>query len=287
MFAIYRKEIKLFFGGMFGYFTVATLLLFTGLFIAVFHLMQGYASFSYTLNAMQAVLLIVVPLLTMRSIAEERHSRTDQLLYSLPISLRDVVLGKYLAMLSLFAIPTAISALYPLILSAFGSVSLPTAYVSLFGYFLLGASMIALCMFVSSLVENQILAAVLSVLASLVLNFIDSAAVLVPSGALPSFLICILAAFGAAALLWHSTKNLNLGLAAALILVIPTAVIYLVKSEWFVSLVPDFLRAIDPFSRYAGFSYGRFDLTGTVFYLCFVIFFVYLTVRSMEKRRLS
>ena len=70
------------------------------------------------------------------------------------------------------------------------------------------------------------------------------------------------------------------------VLVIPVALVYIVNAKLFTSLVPDFLSAIDLFSRYSGFSYGHFDIAATVFYLSFVGFFLFLTVRSMEKRRL-
>lgn len=287
MSAIYRKELRVWFGGMFGYFIAAILLFFMGLFTAVFNLISGYADFSYALSAMHWVLIIVIPFITMRSVAEERHSRTDQLLYSLPLSLREVVLGKYFAMLTLFAIPTAVFALYPLILSGFGNISLPAAYTALLGYFLLGAAMIAICMFVSSLVENQVLAAVLSIAVLLLIYFIDSAAVLLPESALGSFIICVVAILAAGGLLWRATKNINLGLLAAVVLLLPTAVVYIAKNDLFESLLPNFFISVDLFSRFGGFSYGHFNLVGTVFYLSCIAFFLFVTVRSMEKRRLA
>lgn len=286
MSAIYRKEMRTYLCGMFGWAVMAIFLFFMGLFTVLFNFGSGLADFSYPLAAMQWVLLVMIPFLTMRSIAEERHSRTDQLLYSLPIPLRDVVMGKFLAAVTLFILPTAVSALFPLILSAFGEVSFAAAYTALFGYILLGVALIALCMFISSLVENQILAAVLSIAVSLAIYFMSSIGSLIPSSALVSFILCILACLVAALLMWCAAKNLNLAMITAVILVIPTAVIYLVKAELFESLVPDFLISLDLFSRFSGFSYGHFDLAATVFYLSFIGFFLFLTVRSMEKRRL-
>ena len=286
MMAIYRKELRTYFGSLFGYLVVAILLLFMGLFVSVFNLIGQSADFSYPLLSMQWVLIITVPFLAMRSIAEERHNRTDQLLYSLPMPLRKVVLGKYGAMLTLFLIPTAVFALYPLILSGFGAVSMPSAYLALLGYLLLGAALIAICMYLSSLVENQIIAAVIGIAVLLLLYFMDTLSKVIPASPAVSFIICILAALGAGALLWRTTKNLNLGLLAAVLLVLPISVLYIVKGEWFSSLIPRFLTKIDLFSRFGGFTYGQFDLIGTVFYLCVIGFFLFLTVRSMEKRRL-
>ena len=188
-------------------------------------------------------------------------------------------------MLTLFAIPTAILALYPLLLTAFGQITLSSAYVALLGYFLLGASLIAMSMFLSSLVENQILAAVICVLAILGVYFISTVSALIPASPLLSFLLCVAGALIAAAVVWRTSKNLNLGLIAAIVLVLPTALVYIVKPALFASLVPNFLMSIDLFARYGGFSYGYLDLTGVVFYLTFIAVFVYLTWRTMEKRR--
>ncbi len=286
MSAIYRKEIRVYFSGMFAWIIAAVLLFFLGLFTALFNLLTGFSGISYTLSSMQWVLLVIIPLLTMRAIAEERHSRTDQLLYSLPIRLRDVVLAKYFAACTVFLLPTLVYALYPLILSGFGELSLATAYTALFGYILMGAALISVSLFVSSLVENQIVAAVLSIAAVLAIVFVGSIAMLLPSSALASFVLCILGAIGVGTLILLSSKNLTLGLLVAAALILPTAIAYIINAELFESLVPNALLSLDLYSRWSAFSFGHFDLPSTVFYLTFIGFFLFLTVRSMEKRRL-
>ncbi len=286
MSAIYRKEIRVFFSGMFGWVIAAVLLFFLGLFTTLFNLFEGISGVSYTLSSMQWVLLVIIPLLTMRAIAEERHSRTDQLLYALPIRLREVVLAKFFAACTVFLLPTLIYALYPLILSGFGTVSLAAAYTAIFGYVLLGAALISVSLFVSSLVENQIVAAALSIAAMLAIVFIGSIATLLPASALSSFILCIFAALGIGALILRSTKNLTLGLLVAAALILPTSTVYIINADLFTSLVPNALLSLDLFSRFSAFSYGHFDLPTTIFYLTFTGFFLFLTVRSMEKRRL-
>lgn len=286
MSAIYRKEMRIYLSGMFGWSVMAVLLFFMGLFTAVFNLLSGFSNVSYTLTSMHWVLIVLIPFLTMRSIAEERHARTDQLLYSLPIRQSEVVIAKYLAACTVFLLPTAVYALYPIILSGFGSISLASAYTALLGYVLLGAALIAVSLFVSSLVENQFLAAVLSIVSMLVIYFMSSIAMLLPSGALASFLLCILAALGIGALVWRSTKNLTVGMAVSAVLILPTSVIYIVNTDLFKGLVPKALLSLDLFTRFGGFSYGRFDLPATIFDLSLIGFFLFLTVRSMEKRRL-
>ena len=286
MSAIYRKEMRIYLSGMFGWSVMAVLLFFLGLFTSVFNLLSGISGVSYTLTSMHWILIVLIPLLTMRSIAEERHARTDQLLYSLPIRQSEVVVAKYLAACTVFLLPTAVYALCPVILAGFGEVSLAAAYTALFGYILLGAALIAISLFVSSLVENQILAAVLSIVSMLVIYFMSSIATLLPTGALASFLLCVLAALAIGALVWNSTKNLSGGMAVSAVLILPISVVYIVNTDLFEGLVPNALFSLDLFTRFSGFSYGRFDLPATVFYLSLIGFFLFLTVRSMEKRRL-
>ena len=287
MYAIYRKEMKVYLSGMFGYLIMALLLLFMGLFVTAFNLISGYTDLSYALSSMQWVLIVTVPFLSMRAIAEERHNRTDQLLYSLPIPLWRIVMGKYLALVTLFLLPTALSFLYPLLLISFGAPASATAisYTALVGYVLMVCALIAVCLFVSSLVENQIVAALLSVLAALVFAFIDVLGTLVPSAPLASFALCLVAALGIAALMWVSTKNLTLGMIVAVILVLPISLTYIIRSALFASLVPDFLLSLNLFVRLGGFTYGHFDIPAAVFYLTLIGFFLFLTVQSAEKRR--
>ena len=105
----------------------AFLLLFAGIYTMVINLQSASPYFEYVLMNMDFIFLIIVPILTMRVIAEERRQKTDQLLYSLPLTMTQVALGKYLAMLVIFLIPVAVIGVYPLVLTAFGAVYLPAA----------------------------------------------------------------------------------------------------------------------------------------------------------------
>ena len=284
--AVYRKELRLYFCGMLGWIVAAILLLFGGLFTAAFHLLGGNTDFSPVLIAMQWVLIVIVPFLTMRSIAQERHTRTDQLLFSLPLSLREIVLGKYFAMLTVFLLPTAVTALYPLILDGMGEFSLAAAYTALLGYILLGAALIAVCTYLSSLVENQITAAIVSMGTLLLLYLLNRASGILPGGALASLIGCTLLLLGVGAWVWRASNKLHLGLITAAISILVMTVVYLVRAALFDGLLQKLLYGVDLFSRYGGFAYGRIDLVGIVFYLSVCLFFLFLTVRSMDKRRL-
>lgn len=162
MCAIYKKELRAYLTSMTGYIFMAVLLAVTSLYYVANCLVGGYPVFGAVLSAVYFVLLIIVPVLTMRSMAEEKRQKTDQLLMTAPVSLWKIVLGKYLAMVTIFLIPMAILCLYPLILLQFGSVSLPMAYTAILGDTLFGAACLGIGLFLSALTESQVIAAVLT-----------------------------------------------------------------------------------------------------------------------------
>ena len=129
----------------------------------MYNIQAAVSNFEYVLSFGCLVFVVIVPILTMRVLAEERRQKTDQLLYSLPVSTVGVVLGKYAALIVLYLVPLAIICAYPLIFAQYGEVYLPTSYGSIFAFFLLGAAFIAVGVFLSSVTENQLIAAVSSI----------------------------------------------------------------------------------------------------------------------------
>ena len=194
MCAIYKKELRAYLTSMTGYIFMAVLLAVTSLYYVANCLVGGYPVFGAVLSSVYFVLLIIVPVLTMRSMAEEKRQKTDQLLMTAPVSLWKIVLGKYLAMVTIFLIPMAILCLYPLILLQFGSVSLPMAYTAILGYTLFGAACLGIGLFLSALTESQVIAAVLTFGVLFFLNMVSGIAnVIGASGVLASVLnaLCI------------------------------------------------------------------------------------------------
>ena len=194
MCAIYKKELRAYLTSMTGYIFMAVLLAVTSLYYVANCLVGGYPVFGAVLSSVYFVLLIIVPVLTMRSMAEEKRQKTDQLLMTAPVSLWKIVLGKYLAMVTIFLIPMAILCLYPLILLQFGSVSLPMAYTAILGDTLFGAACLGIGLFLSALTESQVIAAVLTFGVLFFLNMASGIAnVIGASGAVASVLnaLCI------------------------------------------------------------------------------------------------
>ena len=155
MTAIYKRELKSYFQSMTGYVLIAFLVIFTGIYFMAYNLNSGYPYFSYVLMNINYVLIIIIPMLTMRSFAEERKNKTDQLLLAAPVKLFDIVMGKYLAMVTVFAVPCLIFCIFPIIIKSFGTAYLKVDYLSILMFFLLGCMYLVIGMFLSSLTESQ------------------------------------------------------------------------------------------------------------------------------------
>ena len=162
MLAIYKRELKSYFRSFIGFLFIAVTLFFLGLYFSVYNLMNGYPYFAYVVSSVTFLFMLTVPILTMRVLAEERKQKTDQLLLTSPVSVSGIVMGKYLALVTIYAIPIAVLATYPLIMSKFGTVAFGSAYTALLGFFLLGCANLAIGVFISSLTESQVIAAVLT-----------------------------------------------------------------------------------------------------------------------------
>lgn len=285
--AIYEKELRSSFCSVTGFLFAAFVLLFTGIYCMAINLSGGYPNFEYTLSNMTFIFLVAIPVLTMRSVAEERRQRTDQLLYSLPLSMTKVVLGKYFAMLTVVALPFAVMALYPLVLALYGSVNLLSAYGNLLAFFLLAASLVAVGMFMSALAENQVIAAVLTFVSLLVLFFLGDLATYIPTTATASYLALAAMAALLSLLLLYLTKSFPVAAIALVVLEVGMGAVFYVKPSLLEGLVPELLGGLSVFDRYSAFVGQIFDLTGIVYFISFSAVFLFLTVQALEKRRWS
>ena len=287
MSAIYKRELHSYFCGMTGPIFMAFLLLMTGIYMTVYNLLGGYPNFETALSGVSFVFLIAVPVLTMRSMAEEKHSRTDQLLYALPLSLSSVVLAKYLAMVTVLGIPVGVMCFYPLILGRYGTIAYAGAYGSILAFFLLGCALIAIGMFISSLTESQVIAAVVSVAVLLVTYLMSGLASMLPETAGASYAGFLAIAVIIGLIVQVMVKNSTVSMGVTAVLVAGVSVVYFVNKELFTGALPALLRSLALFDRMYSFTNGIFDLTAIVYYLTVAVLFVYLTVQSMDKKRWS
>lgn len=287
MTAVFRHELSSYFKSVSGYVFGAFLLLFAGIYTTDINLNAGLTNFEYVLDYMCIIFLIIVPILTMRVVAEERRQRTDQLLYSLPLTMTEVVLGKYGALLVVFLAPMAVIGVYPLILSAFGNVYLPAAYSAWLGFFLLGAALLAIGMFISSLTESQAVAAGLCFVVMLVNYFITSLAGFISTTAFASFAAFTVVILALAGIVWFMTRS---GLASGVLALVLEAVLlffYAGDTSAFEGFFPEVMENLSLFDQFYQFVNGVFDLRAVVYLLSVSGLFLFLTVQSLEKRRWS
>lgn len=285
MIAVLKHELRLYFHSLTAYVFGAFLLAFVGIGAMLYNIQAAVSNFEFVLSFGSLVFVVIVPILTMRVIAEERKQKTDQLLYALPITTTQVILGKYLALLVVYLIPLALISLYPLVFSQFGEVYLPTSYGSIFAFFVLGAALIALGVFISSLTDNQGFAAGIGIAAILLNYYSVSLSEYISSTAFGSLAaLCVLVVL-LAMLVKYLTKNETLAYFGAGGLLVLIMGFYMYDPTKFEGLLPQVMADLSLFERFYVFVNGVFDMTAIVYYLTVIIFFLFLAVQSLEKRR--
>ena len=283
--AIFQHELRGAFHGLAAYLFCAFLLVFVGVGAMIYNIQAAVANFEYVLQFVCIGLVVIVPVLTMRSFAEERRQKTDQLLYSLPLGTWDIVAGKYLALVTVFLVPMVFISAYPLLFSIYGEVYLPSAYGSLLAFLLLGAALIAAGIFVSSLTESQGFAAGIAIAAFLLNYYSVSLSEQVSATALGSLLALGVTALLLALLIRALTRNAALAWGVGGVCALAALVVYLIDAAKLEGLLPTLMEKLSLFERFYPFVNGIFDWTSVVFYGSVIVFFLFLTVMSLEKRR--
>ncbi len=288
MLAIYKRELKAYMTSMIGPLFIAALTAVTGIYFVVYNLRIGYPYFSYVLGGLLFIFLLIVPVLTMRSLADERRSKTDQLLLTSPISVGKIVMGKYFAMVTIMLIPVIIFCFCPLIIKTGGTAYLKADYASLFAFFLLGCVYIAIGMFISALTESQIIAAVGTFGILLFFYLLDGMIGMIPTTASASLFGLIAVLFVICLIYYGMTKNwmaaAGIGIIGAAVLV----VLYVFKNSMFESALPNLLSAISINAVIESFINDQvFDVAGLVYYISLSFVFLFLSSQMIQKRRWS
>ncbi len=282
---IFERELNAYFQTLYGYVFTAFLMLVGGIYTTVYCLQGGLATFERVVSSMTFLFLIVIPILTMRSFAEERRQKTERLLYAAPVTMTQVVLGKFLALAVVVAIPVLLLALYPMGLRLFGDVDLLAAFCSLTGFYLLGITLTAIGIFLSAQVDNQAVAAGLSFLVTLLLFFLSSLADSVPDSSWISLAALVLLAILAGWVVWSLIRQKWIAGGTAAVLGAGAVTAWAVKPDLFTGLLPELMRKLSPFDRFYVFLNGIFDWTAVVYFGSVIAVFLFLTVLTLEKRR--
>lgn len=287
MLAVYKKELRSYLTSMVGYVFIAFILLILGIYFTAYNLQYGSPDFGVTLSSVTFLFLIITPVLTMRILAEEKKNRTDQLLLTAPIAVWKVVLGKYFSMITIYLIPVAVGNLYPLIMGKYGAVSYPMAYTAVLGFFFLGCAQIAVGLFLSSVTESQIIAAVLT-FGVLFCSFVmDGIAGFFSDTALTSMLTVLILVILLAMVIYQMTKDVILSSIVGIGMSAVVVILYFIKSSLFSGLIQKVLDLFAIVNHFDNFVGGIFDVTGVVYMFSVICIFVFLTIQCIEKRRWS
>ena len=285
MSAVFKKELRSYFSCMTGYVFLAFFVFITGLYFSHINIFNGSPDYNYTISGTAIMFLITIPMITMRLFSEEAKNKTDQLLFTSPVSITKITLGKYFAALTLFLISMLLTAVFPVILSTRGV--LPTAQIlgTYLGYFLLGSCFISIGIFVSCLSENQIAVSIATFAIIFVFYILDALAVNFPSGKTSStiFILCVI--FFLCYVLYSRVKDFLLPLVVFLIGVTGLVLAYFYNLEIFDSAIYKTLSWFSLLAHFSNFENGILNLSDIIYYISFIILFLYITINTIEKRR--
>lgn len=285
MAAIFKRETRAYYTGMIGYVTAAVSLFFLGLYFTNRNLMYVSSDFASVLYTTTMILLFLLPAVSMRSFAEDRRNKTDQLLLTSPVSIPAIVLGKFLAEFVVFAAPMAVALIMPLILMAFGNVSLISAYSALFTYLLLGAACLAVGTWISALTENQIIAYLATFGVLIVSYLMNGIQTMFTSGSLLALVVFLVVLLIASILVGVVCKSLTSCCAVFCAGGILLGVLFVLRPTWLLSAFDSVLSAMALFEPFNGVVGGVFSISAIVYYLSVIALFLFLTGQSLERRR--
>ena len=285
MTAIFKREFRSYFTGMVGYAVAAVSLFFLGLYFTNRNLLYQSSDFAGVLYTTTLILLFLLPAVSMRSFAEERRARTDQLLLTSPVSIPAIVAGKFLAQLAVFCVPLTAAAVMPLILTAFGKVSLISAYAALLGYILLGGACLAVGTFISCLTENQIVAYLASFVVLLIAYLMNGIKTMFTSGNILAFVVFALVLLAVSAAVGVVCKNILAGGAVLVVGAAALFALFILRPAWLLSAFDAVLTALALFAPYAEIIGGSFSLPVILYYLSVIGVFLFFTGQTLERRR--
>lgn len=285
MTAIFKREFKSCFTGMIGWVIAAVSLFFLGLYFTNRNLLYASSDFASVLYTMTMILLFLLPAISMRSFAEERKNKTDQLLLTSPVSIPAIVTGKFLAELAVFALPLAAAVVMPLLLQAFGTVSLVAAYSALLGYLLLGGACLAVGTWISALTENQILAYLATFGALLVAYLMNGIQTMFTTGNLLAFIVFMVVLLVASVLVGVICKRLAAGAIVFCAGAVVLFVLFQLRPAWLLTAFNAVLSALALFEPFKDIVGGMFSIPAIVYYLSVMGLFLFLTGQALARRR--
>lgn len=289
MIAIYKRELRAYFTSMQAYIYLALFVGFTGVYFAILNIANGYNDFSsYVLSNFSYMIFayaISVPILTMRMFSEEKKHKTDQLLLTAPVSVWEIVLGKFLACATVFFAGMLIISVFPVIIALNGSIPVANTVSGYIGMILFAMCIISIGTLISSLTEEPVIAVIVTAVATLFILFFKMLVSLLPNGVIPTFLFFGLVVIALAVLFYIDTRKPQI---AAIVMLLGGGLVtglYFWQKEWFVYGLINSLNWLSIETRYEEFLNGIVNLSSVVYLLTVIAVCLFLTTRVIEKRR--
>jgi len=285
--AIFKREIKMYFSSMIGYVFISFFVLITAVYFSIQNILSMSPDFQYVFNSVIMMFLILAPILTMRLLSEEKKQKTEQMLLTSPVSVLDIVLGKYLAAMTVFLIALAITIIFPIILSFFGTLAVAQIVGSYIGFLLLGGSFIAVGLWISSVTDNQIISAVATFAAVFLLLMVETIVRAASGSQSFSLMFASIIALIIAFYFYYNTKNTEISITVFIVEAAALLILYFLKRSIFTGLAGKFAMMFAVLTRFNNFAMGIFDVSSVVYFISFITVFLYFTVRVIGKRRWS
>ncbi len=285
MITILRREFKAYFSSPIGYIILAAFWALAGVYFYISVIYTATAEMRPVFKAIGNISIFLIPLMTMRMFSEDKRQRTEQALLTAPLSLWELVLGKFRSGVCVYAINVSIVLVYGLTVSAFAPVEWPVIIGLFLGTMMYGSTMIAIGMFISSLTESQAFACGVGIAALVANYYLVSLAQTISENKWGALIAFIVIAIAVAGVVYYMTKNSDIAFGVGIVLVAAIGVAFWINNDIFKGLLPKVMREVSLFTRFTTFVNGVFDLTAIIFYLSVVAFFLFLTVQSLEKRR--
>ena len=285
MTAIYKKEMRSYLTNMTGAVCIAVTLLVFGLMFRYYNLLNGALTLHYAVSGSSIVFYIVVPVLTMRAYAEERKQRTDQLFLTSPVSVWSVVCGKYLALMTIFAIPVAVLCLFPLIMTAFGRETLPWDYAAIAAFFLMGCAYLSVGLFLSCLTESLIIAVIAAVSFVFATQMLSGIYTLLSGDMLSAMLFLAIVAVLLSLLMYLMTRHFAVSVVTLAVLLAALAAAYFIAPAFFTGRTESVLRLFDFSTHFSDFAGGIVTVQNVVYFLSFIAAGLILTALTVDGRR--
>ena len=285
MLAIYKKEMRGYFTHMMGYIFLAFMLLIMAIWFVVSNVRGASPNFQAVLTNTTIFFFVLIPVLTMRMFTEEIRQKTDVVLFTSPLSIAGIVVGKFLAAFSLFLVATGVTVIMPVMLSQYGELPVSQIAGTYIGFILVGAACIAVGVFISVLTDNQIIAAVATFGAIIVMFLMNMVASSMPTSTFASLMFVGIMVLMFVGVWYNATRNIVATSVFAIVALAVALGLYFFNNLIFEGIIVRVLLWFSIFARFENFSRGIIHISDIVYYLSFSALFVYLTVNVIEKRR--